>query len=95
MHELHYIIHDEFEVWIQNAPASYKKDSFIIDRKPIIVTSQYGQNQEMLDQDSTSWLGQRDFKHVHYMSFAIASHLRYLSTSFAVMNHLKSFQEQG
>jgi hypothetical protein len=74
-------IQRHYDRWISDAPVSYKKDSFILERKPIIVTSQYWQNQEMLETegDADSWERSRDFSHIHYMSVAIATHFRYLS----------------
>ena len=82
MGQLHQLICDNFDDWIMNAPEHYKKDGFILDRKPIIIISQYGQNQEMItigegaEQEAESWRRKRDFKHVHYMSIAIATHFR-------------------
>jgi hypothetical protein len=80
LQQLDQLISDNFADWVINAPHEYKQDGFIIDRKPIIVTSRYGQNQEMtLDQpaEAESWRTKRDFQHVHYMSVAIATHFRY------------------
>jgi len=67
--------------WVRDAPAEYKTDRFILDRKPIIVTSRYGQNQEMVlegEEEAESWRRKRNFEHVRYMSVAIATHFRYV-----------------
>lgn len=84
-----------YDGWIRDAPQKYKDDSFILDRRPIIVTSQYGQNQAMLGPgDVDSWRNKRSYEKVHYMSVAIATHLRYLSTSIYYPTHIESLQAQ-
>ena len=78
LRELDQLVQYNYEDWINQAPVTYTEDTFVQDRKPIIVTSQYGQDQVMVESpdDAESWRRHRDFSKVHYMSVAIASHFR-------------------
>jgi hypothetical protein len=89
MEELDLLIKTHYESWIANAPRSYR-DAFIRQRMPIVVTSLYGQNQLIMEteEDSDSWRRQRNYSDVHYMSVAIATHLRYLLFIFTPFIYL-------
>ena len=36
-----------FGGWVDGAPDTYTDDGFIVDRTPLVITSQYGQNQDI------------------------------------------------
>ena len=71
-----------YEQWINAAPGEYREDGFFVQRRPIAITSRYGQNQELGLNEETemeeglNWQRDRDFSRVRYISVAIATHLR-------------------
>jgi len=38
-----------YEDWIENAPGQYTEDGFFPMRRPVAVTSRFGQNQKLAD----------------------------------------------
>lgn len=90
---LNIILKAKFETWVDNAPQAYKQDNFITSRTPIIVTSRYGQNQEMNinENDAESWSRHKNFSNTRYISVAIATHFRYRpSKSMSFIAHYSS-----
>jgi len=81
-------IKDTFDEWVEAAPVSYTSDDFIVNRTPIIITSRYGQNQELqlddegFETEARSWSQYRRCRAMHYMTIAIASHLWYIFQCF-------------
>lgn len=70
---------ENYEQWVQSAPASYKQDSFLQDRYPVAITSRYGQNQELglnIEEEIVNWDRDRNFERIRYVTVAIATHLR-------------------
>jgi hypothetical protein len=71
-----------FYGWVRLAPPSYKDDGFLNHRTPIIITSRYGQNQELGSDeedgavDAENWEVDRDYGLIRYISVAIATHIR-------------------
>lgn len=82
LRNLHTIIQTYYKRWVSEAPQSYKQDKFILDRVPIVITSRYGQNQDLgitaddMERDAASWARDRDFTQVRYISIAIATHIK-------------------
>jgi hypothetical protein len=80
----------QFGQWVEDAPDSYKDDQFLLERTPIIITSRYGQNQDIAVNvvdaaaDEENWQADRDFSQIRYVTMAIATHLRY-DSSFTYM----------
>jgi hypothetical protein len=72
-----------YKTWISNAPEEYRYDGWFSGRKPIAITSRYGQNQpigletEIEEEESNNWDTQRDWSKLKYVTVAIATHLRY------------------
>ena len=70
--------------WVRDAPATYTQDNFFKERVPTVVTSRYGQNQELgmdWEQETANWTRDRDFSRVRYLTVALATHLRYVQVT--------------
>jgi hypothetical protein len=67
---------EDYEDWLAEAPASYKDDGFLGRNFPITITSRYGQNQPLddnEDQNSQWWDKFRSFSNIRYICMAIAT----------------------
>ena len=74
-------IKDGWREWIQNAPPDYTDDGFFLTRKPISISSRYGQNQRIGVEvnrftQKALWSKERDYSQIRYVSFALATHIR-------------------
>ncbi|KIL55211.1 hypothetical protein M378DRAFT_182284 [Amanita muscaria Koide BX008] len=73
---------DEYQNWVDEAPLFYLEDDFLTSRVPVAITSRFGQNQQLAesradrDQEVLNWAQDRDYKRIHYLTIALASHLR-------------------
>lgn len=84
---LHDQIVNRFQQWVNAAPDNYKADHFLLERTPLVITSRYGQNQDIAVEavdaavDAENWQADRDFSQIRYITMAIATHLRYAIAS--------------
>lgn len=65
--------------WVRRAPAEYKDDNFFIERVPIVITSRYGQNNQLGHkpvQERGNWKRDRDWSKIRFVTVALATHLR-------------------
>lgn len=72
-------MHKGYSSWLRLAPAEYKEDNFFLERVPIVITSHYGQNQQLGHQpreERDNWNRDRDFSRVRFVTVALATHLR-------------------
>lgn len=68
----------QYDAWVTEAPEAYA--GFFQDRAPIIITSSYGQNQQLghlPHHEEDNWTRYRDFSKVRFMTVALATHLWY------------------
>lgn len=79
-----------FVSWRDDAPPEYQTDTFLKDRVPIIVTSRYGQNQDIgtsdeeVIEDNDSWSRERDFSALRYVTIAIATHISFVAENLSI-----------
>ena len=71
--------------FVSHAPADWKKDGFLLNNKPIMVTSRYGQNacialEDNEDQEANDWNNERDYSKIAYLTFALATSIELVST---------------
>ena len=71
-----------YDVWVSNAPPKWKADRFLQDHSPIVVTSRFGQNSRIAvggqeDQEAEAWNIERDYSRISYLTFALATSLKY------------------
>ena len=75
---------ESYENWIEEAPVSYKQDNFFPARRPVAVTSRFGQNQQLADteplrvEERSNWARECDYTRIRFITIALATHLRYL-----------------
>jgi hypothetical protein len=71
-----------YEDWIENATDQYTEDSFFPTRRPVAVTSRFGQNQKLADtqelriEERGNWARECDYKRIRFLTIALATHLR-------------------
>jgi len=71
-----------YEEWIEDAPAQYTEDGFFPMRRPVAVTSRFGQNQKLADteelrvEERGNWTRECDYKRIRFITIALATHLR-------------------
>jgi len=75
---LHALLLDGYDDFVANAPAHWKKDGFLLNNKPIMITSRYGQNacialEDNEDQEANDWNLERDYSKIAYLTFALAT----------------------
>ena len=74
---------ESYENWIEEAPVSYKQDNFFPARRPVAVTSRFGQNQQLADteplrvEERSNWARECDYTRIRFITIALATHLRY------------------
>ena len=64
--------------WVMRAPDEYKADKFFLDRVPVIITSRYGQNQQLGHQpedEVENWKRDREWSKIRFVTVALATHL--------------------
>jgi hypothetical protein len=65
-----------YDEWVENAPEAYKDDGFLGAHVPIAVSSRYGQNQPLYEDDEptrTWWRTHRKMENIKSVCFAIAT----------------------
>ena len=68
--------------WLHDAPDSYKHDGFFVHRRPVAVTSRYGQNQQIGSNEANSevedrnWDNDRPWDELSHVTIALATHIR-------------------
>ncbi len=70
-------IRHRYVTWVDKAPEGYTEDNFFKERIPIIVTTTYGQNQQLgrePGEESINWGRDRDYSKVRFMTVALATH---------------------
>jgi len=71
-----------YEDWIENVTDQYTEDTFFPMRHPVAVTSRFGQNQKLADtqelqvEECGNWAHECDYKHICFLTIALATHLR-------------------
>ena len=75
---LHNLLLDGYDDWVNDAPPHWKKDGFLQNNKPIMITSRYGQNagiaiQDNEDQEAEDWNSERNYSKIAYLTFALAT----------------------
>jgi hypothetical protein len=83
--KLHTLLLDGYNDFVSNAPADWKKDGFLLNNKPIIITSRYGQNacialEDNEDQEANDWNLERDYSKIAYLTFALATSIESVFT---------------
>jgi hypothetical protein len=83
--QLHVLLLDGYKDFVSNAPADWKKDGFLLNNKPIIITSRYGQNasiaiQDNEDQEANDWNLERDYSKIAFLTFALATSIEFVFT---------------
>jgi hypothetical protein len=83
--KLHTLLLDGFDDFVSLAPAEWKKDGFLQNNKPIIITSRYGQNasialEDNQDQEANDWNSERDYSKIAYLTFALATSIESVFT---------------
>jgi len=83
--KLHERMKTSYPEWLRHAPESYTRDGFFTDRKPVAVTSRYGQNQKIGGSEANSaqedsvWQEVRRWDEISHVTVALATHIRYAS----------------
>lgn len=70
--------------WVEAAPVEWKKDAFLKEHAPIAITSRFGQDQPICssinrDTESISWLNERCYDQIRFVSVGLATHVRYVN----------------
>jgi hypothetical protein len=82
MRALHNRMQTTYDQWITDAPASYRSDGFFTGRRPVAVTSRYGQNQpfgglqDNAEVEDRNWDGDRPWHQISHVTAALATHIR-------------------
>jgi hypothetical protein len=69
--------------WVNDAPPEWKSDGFLTDHAPIALTSRFGQDQPICAvrdraTEAVSWLEERCYHAIRFVSVGLATHVRYL-----------------
>lgn len=81
LRELDWKIQLGFAGWVDGAPIAYKDDGFIVDWTPMVITSHYGQNQDIgitaadVAADEDNWWTDQDFSQIQYITMELATHV--------------------
>jgi hypothetical protein len=86
-----------FHDWVDAAPESWKRDRFLTENSPIVVTSCYGQNAAIALEgnrraEAAAWDRDRDYSKIAFLTVAIATSIQYaspLSLFFSVSPFLR------
>jgi hypothetical protein len=71
-----------YEDWVANAPESYTSDGFFTGRRPVAITSRYGQNQPIGQSDDDheiedrNWEEARRWGEISHVTIAVATHIQ-------------------
>jgi hypothetical protein len=74
----------DWDTYVRNAPAEWKKDKWFTSRTPVGITSRYGQNHHVslsptdINSQKVKWADSRDFKKMRNISWAGATHVEYV-----------------
>ena len=83
MIEIHEHMKTSYEMWIADAPESYRRDDFFTSRRPVAVTSRYGQNQQIGgselngEMEDRNWEIDRPWNQISHVTAAVATHIWY------------------
>jgi hypothetical protein len=92
MKMLHERLTTSYDNWIANAPESYKKDGFFTSRRPVGITSRFGQNQPLGASvqnavvEDRNWDDDRPWHKLSHVTAALATHIRLVMTLDFVAN---------
>jgi len=87
---LNWLMKTQYAGWVSNAPREWRKDGFLVERVPVVVTSRYGHNQQMedssenMDEEADNWFRDRDWTTVRFLTVAVASHLWSVTTCMRI-----------
>jgi hypothetical protein len=78
------LIVEKYDGWVDDAPDAWKADGFLLRRKPILVTSRFGQNARIATpgneaHEAEAWQKERDYSKLAFVTFAIATSIKYAS----------------
>jgi len=79
--ELHLGMRNRYEEWLAAAPDTYKEDGFFQGRRPVAVTSRYGQNQPIgsgndAETEDRNWEHDRLWSEISHVTVAVATHIQ-------------------
>jgi hypothetical protein len=75
------IIKDNYDGWVDQAPADWKDDKWLVSRQPLGVVALYGQNQPIalaganFQNELSNWNMAHDYSKAKWMSYAVATHV--------------------
>jgi len=83
--KLHTLLSEGYDDFVSQAPADWKKDGFLLNNKPIMITSRYGQNasialEDNQDQEANDWNSERDYSKIAFLTFALATSIELVFT---------------
>ena len=78
----HYLVRG-YDNWVDGSPDTWKRDGFLQNNSPIIITSRYGQNATIAlldneDQEAEDWHHERDYSKIAFLTFALATSIEYV-----------------
>jgi hypothetical protein len=82
MKRLDQMILRSYAEWITGAPEEYKTEDMFSTRKPVTITSIFGQNQELAssvelrNEEHDNWERDRDYARIRYLTLVLATHIR-------------------
>lgn len=70
-----------YDGFVQDAPFDWTKDGFYKNHVPTSITSRFGQDQRIcqegtMEAEAQKWDEERDYAHIRYISFALATDIR-------------------
>ena len=73
-----------FDEWVDASPDAWRRDRFLTDNSPIVVTSCYGQNAAIALEgnrraEAAGWDRDRDYSKIAFLTVAIATSIQYVS----------------
>jgi len=75
------LIVEGYDDWVKEAPDHWKLDCFLKSRRPIVVTSRFGQNARIAalgneTQEAEAWELERDYSKLSFITFALATSIK-------------------
>lgn len=86
-------IERDWTKWVEDAPAAWKEDGFLLDHIPITVASRFGQDQPICamssrDDEADNWNQERDYRKIRFVSVGLATHVRLAFHNFIFVSVL-------
>jgi hypothetical protein len=86
---LNHLIKTQWHQFVDDLDDSWKKDGWVEDRAPLGVISLHGQNLPVVTSgpnaalEAAAWESARDYKLARYLSYASATHYKYVVLLYA------------